>query len=161
MSSRRATLALALAALATLAPGVAGAAAVRERTSLPALEDEVMCVVCNVPLGIAGAAPQAVEERALILRLVARGLDKRQVKAALVAQYGPAVLADPGTHGFGLAAYVVPPVLLALAVALLAALLPRWRRRSRAPALGTAGAGIAPDPADAQRLDEELARYDA
>lgn len=147
-------LALVSALLALLAaPSAAGA-----RTTLPDIENEVMCVVCNVPLSIAGDAPQAVQEREFISRLAARGRSKGQIKAALVAQYGPAVLADPGTSGIGLAAYVVPPVLLVLAVALLAVLLPRWRRRSRAPAPAAAGAPL--DAADAQRLDEELARFD-
>jgi cytochrome c-type biogenesis protein CcmH/NrfF len=144
-----------VAALALLA--APAAAAPRPRTSLSDLENEVMCVLCKVPLQVAGDAPQAQAERSFIKGLIAKGQTKSQIKKALVAQYGAAVLADPPAHGFSLSAYVVPIAVVVIAAVLLALMIPRWRRRARAPAAAT---GPALDAADARRLEEDLARFD-
>ena len=154
---RRALAAFAL--LALLAAPAAAAAAPKPRATLSDLENEVMCVLCKVPLQVAGDAPQAVAERQFIKGLIAQGQTKSQIKKALVAQYGPAVLADPPAHGFSLSAYVVPIAVVVAALIVLALMVPRWRRRARAPG-PAAAAGPALDPADARRLEEDLARFD-
>lgn len=155
----RRALVLALVAAATLAPS---APAASPRTTLNDVEDEVMCVSCNVPLNIA-ESPQADRERAEIRRLIAQGLTKEQVKQRLKDTYGPNVIALPRAKGFDLAAYLVPIALVAAMLAALAVLVPRWRGRPRreAAAAGAPAAGdTAPalDPADERRLDEDLAR---
>ena len=152
---RRAAAALALA-LALLAPAAALAAA--PRASLVDIEDEIMCVTCKIPLNIA-EGPQPTRQREFIRGLIDEGRTKGQIKAALVAEYGPNVLALPESDGIGLTAYAVPLALLALLAAGLALLLPRWRRRTPAgPAPGSAAAP-ALSSAEARRLDEDLARY--
>jgi cytochrome c-type biogenesis protein CcmH len=131
-------------------------AAAKPRSSLPAIERQVMCVTCKIPLNVA-ESPQADRERSFIQGLIDQGQSEAQIKRALVGQYGPAVLALPSAHGFDLAAYLVPfAVLLALLTGL--ALLPLWRRRTppRAP-----DAGASPlSSADAARLDADLAHFD-
>jgi cytochrome c-type biogenesis protein CcmH len=144
---------------ALVATAASAAPKPKPRASLNDLENEVMCVLCKVPLQVAGDAPQAVAERQFIKGLIGRGETKQQIKDALVAQYGPQVLANPPAHGFSLSAYLVPIVGVVAAAVLLALALPRWRRRSRAPA-PAAATGPALDPADARRLDEDLARFD-
>jgi cytochrome c-type biogenesis protein CcmH len=148
--------ALALLALLALA---APAGAAEPKTSLPAIEEQVMCVVCKTPLSVANG-PQAEAQRAEIRRLIAQGKDEQQIKDALVAEYGERVLALPEEEGFNLAVYLVPVAALALALALLALLLPRWRRGARARAGLPAVLGPEPSAEDARRLDEDLARYD-
>jgi cytochrome c-type biogenesis protein CcmH len=133
-------------------------AAPAPRASVTDIEDEVMCVSCGVPLDIA-ESPQADRERAFIRRLVARGLTKDQIKSELVATYTDRVLAMPSSKGFGLAAFLVPVVLVLVALAALAVFLPRWRRRGGGPA-SPASAGPALSDADSKRLEEDLARYD-
>jgi cytochrome c-type biogenesis protein CcmH len=125
------------------------------RASLPDIEDEVMCVECNTALNVSKSTV-ADQEREFIRRQIALGKDKRQVKAALVAEYGPGVLADPPSSGFDLAAWLVPILLVLAAIGGLLVAGRRWRRRARAtPAPG------APLPEeDARRLDAELAAYD-
>lgn len=138
-----------LVALAIAAP--AGAA---PRASLTDIEDEVMCPICGTALQLS-QAPQAERERAFIRRLIAAGRTKRQIKDALVAEYGPEVLALPEARGFDLAAWLVPGAAILAAAAALAAGVGRWRR--------AAAARAAPPPiseADAERLDADLARYD-
>jgi cytochrome c-type biogenesis protein CcmH len=152
---RRAPIAAALALLAALTLAApAGAAA--PRTSLSAVENEVMCVTCRVPLSIADS-PEADRERAFIDARIRQGDTKAEIKQALVAQYGDRVLATPSDHGVDLAAWLVPGALVVLALVALGIALPRWRRsRERAaPALRPPL-----DPADARRLDEDLARFD-
>ena len=72
-----------------------------------------MCTTCNVALNIA-EGPQADRQRAFIRGLIAQGLDKQQIKAALVAEYGEDVLALPESDGFGITAYAIPFALVAL-----------------------------------------------
>lgn len=145
-----------LLAFVLVLPGAALAA----EATLPDIEDEVMCPTCSIPLNTA-QSPQADEQRAFIRELIADGQDKEQIKAALVAEYGEDVLADPQDDGFGIAAYVVPILLIGLLAVGLFALLPRRRRRSTAPATGVAGTGSPGLSAeDSARLDADLARYD-
>jgi cytochrome c-type biogenesis protein CcmH/NrfF len=117
-----------------------------------------MCDTCNVPLNIA-ESPRADQERAEIRRLIAQGLTKKQILDQLKATYGASILAKPQDSGFSLAVWWVPVIVVLAVAGLLAALLPRWRRRSRTadPAAGSAPALSA---ADSRRLDEDLARYD-
>ena len=147
-------LALALACLALVAPPAAPAG---ERASLPDIEDEVMCPICGTTLEGAGSAPQAERERELIRDLIAQGKTKEQIKDALVAEYGPDVLAVPDSSGFDLVAWVVPIVGLGIAVATLAVVLVRMRRRG-------SGGEAAPhkiSDADRQRIDSDLARRES
>ncbi len=117
-----------------------------------------MCVTCKIPLMVADS-PQADRERAFIEGLIAEGKDEAQIKHALVGQYGPSVLALPATHGFDLAAYLVPLAAVLVLLAMLAVLLPRWRRRARAQAAARAPAP-ALGAADARRLEADLERFD-
>ena len=148
----RVATALLLLVLALPAPALAAEA----RTTLPDVEDEVMCVTCNVPLNIA-ESPQASRQRELIRTLVDRGLTKEQVKAALVDEYGEDVLALPEDDGVGLVAYVVPIAIVLAMIAAAAFFVPRWRRPGRPRAAAAGGAPAASD-AELDRLDEDLRR---
>jgi cytochrome c-type biogenesis protein CcmH len=157
--ARTATVVAIVSVVGTLAPGSAAiSATAARRPSLPTIERQVMCVTCKIPLSVA-ESPQSDRERAYIQGLIDRGEGEAQIKRALVGQYGPAVLGLPSSNGFGLAAYLVPLVAVAVLLAALAALLPRWRRRARAPALTDAPSST-PSPADTARLDADLARFD-
>jgi cytochrome c-type biogenesis protein CcmH/NrfF len=147
----------ALVLLALLAPA-AGAA--EPRTTLPDVEDEVMCLECGTALNVSNS-DVADQERDFIAGLIAEGLTKDQVKERLVAEYGPRVLAEPQDDGFELTAWVVPLVAGVGAIALVGLVARRWRRRGRADGAGAAGAGEPRmDPDDAERLDAELAAFD-
>jgi cytochrome c-type biogenesis protein CcmH len=153
---------LTLLALLALVAAPATAMAAQPRASFNDLEDEVMCDVCGVPLNIA-ESPRAEQQRQEIKGMIARGLTKKQIKAELVARYGPSILATPEDHGFALAAYLVPIAVLLAALAALAIALPRWRRRRPPPGDDDAGGedGPALSAADTRRLDDDLARFGA
>jgi cytochrome c-type biogenesis protein CcmH len=148
-----------LAALLALALLAAPAAAAEPRASLPDIEDEVMCLECGTALNVSTSAV-ADQERDFIAGLIADGLTKEQVKAALVEEYGPRVLAEPDDDGFQLTAWVVPVLAALAALALVVLVARRWRRGgARADALHTdADDDLATD--DARRLDAELAAFD-
>jgi cytochrome c-type biogenesis protein CcmH len=149
-------IALATGLLATT-PAVASAATT-PRASLTDIESVVMCTSCREPLEVA-QSPQANSERAYIRGLIAQGETKSQILNNLVAQYGPAVLGKPPAHGFNLTVYIIPVAILALGAAIVAFTLPRWRRRTRASTRERAPTAPALDPADAQRLDQELSQF--
>jgi cytochrome c-type biogenesis protein CcmH len=128
------------------------------RTSLPAIERQVMCVTCKIPLNVA-ESPQADRERAYIQGLIDQGQSESQIKRELVGQYGPAVLGLPSAQGFDLTAYLVPLAVVLALLAALAVLLPRWRRQARGQDAG--GPPQPPlDAAETARLDADLARFD-
>ncbi|MBN9621879.1 MAG: cytochrome c-type biogenesis protein CcmH [Actinobacteria bacterium] len=150
-------LAVVAALTALLLPNAAGAVS-GLRTELNEIESEVMCPVCGTLLELA-ESPQATREKAFIEKLVKQGQSKDEIKEALVAQYGDAVLAEPKGSGFSLSAYVVPIIAFVVAVILLAFAVWKWRkaagkREDRHPEVE------GPSDEDRQRLDDDLARYD-
>ena len=144
--------ALALAACALLALPAGALAATCPKTTLPDVEDEVMCLQCGVPLNLAEDAPSAQRERAFIKGLVAQCRSKQQIKDALVAQFGSRVLAEPKSSS----AWLVPAIAFAAGALLVGLGAFQWRRRRRTPAPAAAAAG----PAESARLDADLGRYD-
>jgi cytochrome c-type biogenesis protein CcmH len=153
--------AIALAVLvAGLALPTAATAATCPKTTLGDIEDEVMCSVCGTPLALAEEAPQAQRERVYIEELIADCRSKDEIKRALVAQFGEAVLAMPGDAGDdgGIEdklVYVIPAVGLVVAAGAIALAATRWRgRRGEPRPAGTAAA------ADSTRVDRDMERYD-
>ena len=126
------------------------------RASLPDIEDEVMCTICGTALQLSDS-PQAERERAFINELIAEGKTKDQIKDALVAEYGPEVLAVPRSEGFDLTAWILPVAGVLAAIVLIALAARRWRRAG--------GDGEAPaatpviDDEDAERLRTDIGRY--
>jgi cytochrome c-type biogenesis protein CcmH len=155
----RRTLAAFLTGALVLAGFAAPASAAPVRASLPAIESQVMCVTCKIPLNVA-QSPQSDRERAFIQSLIDEGQNEAEIKSALVAQYGPTVLALPSTHGFDLAAYLVPLLALVAVLGLLATLLPRWRRESKSAVQTSVANEEVLSPADTARLEADLARFD-
>ena len=153
---RRARVA-ALVALALL-PAAPALAARTQHVTLSQIESQVMCVSCQIPLSEAQGSPQADQERQFIQRLIDQGKTEKQIKDALVITYTSAVLALPPAHGFDLAVYLVPIGAVLVLLAIVATLLPRWRRR-RPPGPG-APVGPTLSAADAARLDDDLRRYE-
>ena len=141
-------------ALLVVALALAAPAHAQQKADLYDIEDEVMCVSCNVPLFIA-ESPQADRQRALIRGYIDDGLTKEQIKTRLVAECGEDVLAMPDSDdGTGLAAKLVPIVTLIALALLLALLIPRWRRAQPVPATGAPTA----TSAELKRVDDDLER---
>lgn len=144
------------------------------QASLPQLEDEVMCPICGTLLGLS-RAPAAERQRVFMRRLIRQGKNEEEIKAALVAEYGPQVLALPDDETTNFWVYVVPVagLILGAIVALWAVLSWRRGRDDDAAGGGTTGGGdaapggiaTAGGPSqlsgeDAARLERELDEYD-
>lgn len=157
----RRVLVAALAALALAAPALAS----EQQPTLADLENEVMCPTCKTPLSMS-SSQIADRMRSFIRARIAAGDTKTEIKDALVAEFGEAVLAEPPAKGFNLLAWVLPFVGLAAAAAVIAVLARRWTTASRARRQAATGADPSSngsarlDPELERRLDEELARYD-
>ena len=141
---------LALAASAIASPA--------RQTTAHDIEDEVMCPICGTLLELADS-PQARREKVFVAKLVAAGKTKAEIKDALVAQYGPSVLALPKASGFDLSAYLVPLLALLVAIVVLAFSVARWRRDGKQPP-GSGDAAQGPRGESAERLEADLSRYD-
>src|SRR3954464_7758368 len=132
--------------------------AAEPRTTLPDVEDEVMCVECGTALNVS-TSPVADREREFIRRRIAEGESKAAIKAALVEEYGAKVLAVPEGGGFDVAAWLVPGLLCLLALLGVSIAAVRWRGL-RPPDRAPVATRPELDPADARRLDADLAARD-
>jgi cytochrome c-type biogenesis protein CcmH/NrfF len=157
--ARVAALAIALTGTIALALAAQAGARLAPKVSLPLIERQAMCVTCKVALN-ESQSPQAVLEKEYIKELIAKGESEAEIKRSLVAQYGPTVLGMPSAHGFELAVYLVPATVVLVLVGTVVLLLPRWRRRARGAPERHAASPVTLSPADADRLETDLARFD-
>ncbi len=116
-------MALAHGCVTTTAPGVPEA----ERRASE-LNKSLMCPVCPGESIDQSQNPLAVQMRAIVDEKLALGWSEREIKDFFVERYGPSVLMEPPSAGFGIAAWIVPPLAFALAIASLYLTL-RWMRR--------------------------------
>jgi cytochrome c-type biogenesis protein CcmH len=119
------------------------------------LESELVCPVCETTLDQSNA-PVAERMKLYIRERIAAGDTEEEIKDALVAEFGPGVLASTGGGGLGVLAWLVPLVALVAGAIVLAVLVRGWSRRRSSSADATSI-----DPELDRRLDEELARFDA
>lgn len=134
--------------VAVLVPSVALAA--EPRFSMTEIETELMCPTCQSRLDLSHS-PAANRIRAFVERKREAGWTKEQVKDALVADFGPSVLAAPPASGVGLVAWIVPAALVLGGVVIVVVLTLAWRRR-RDPI----PAAVAADPVLDDRVDAAL-----
>jgi cytochrome c-type biogenesis protein CcmH len=141
--------------VALLALALAGVAAASEaKPTASELESELVCPVCETTLDTSDA-PVARRMKAYIRARIAAGDTKSEIKAKLVDQFGPAVLAVPPRKGFDLVAWLLPLTGMGLAVVVVGVLAWRWSRRREE---GVAEEEL--DPALERRLDEVLERFE-
>jgi cytochrome c-type biogenesis protein CcmH len=148
--------ALAFAAVAGAALALAGSAfgaCAQPKTSLAAMEGEVMCPICHTTLDQSDSAAAHQIEQFIAAR-IARCESEQQIKNALIANYGTVILAAPPRKGFDLLAWWLPLGGIILGGALVAFGVWRWTR-TRVPDDETPI-----DPETDRKLDELLARLD-
>jgi cytochrome c-type biogenesis protein CcmH len=133
---------------------LAGSAWAADAPNAADLEAELVCPVCETTLDQSNA-PVAQRMKLFIRERIAAGDTEQEIKDALVAQFGPGVLATPRKSGFGLLAWVLPLAALAAGALAVGALVRSWSRR-RTPSSPETPL----DPELERRVDEELARYE-
>jgi len=145
--------ALALCALA--AALVAGAAVAAPSPS--DLEAELVCPVCGTTLDQSDA-PVALRMKRYIRERLAAGASEAQIKAELVDQFGPGVLAEPPKSGFDLLAWLVPFAVLVAGAVGVGLVVWAWSRRRGEE---DTGPPAALDPELERRVDAELRRFES
>ena len=145
-----------LATVATLCALAATGAASAAPPNAADLEAELVCPVCETTLDQSNA-PVAEKMKTFIRVRIAAGDTEQEIKDALVAEFGPKVLAEPPDGGFGLLAWLLPLVALAGGAIAVGLLIRSWSRRRELPA----AAADQLDPQLERLVDEELARFDA
>jgi cytochrome c-type biogenesis protein CcmH len=132
----------------------ASASAATAAPSPSDLEAELVCPTCKTTLDQSDA-PIARRMKQIIRTRLSEGATEKQIKAELVAQFGPGVIAEPPKSGFDLLAWLVPLGILAGGALGVGAIAWGWRRRRRDEV------PVEPlDPVLESRLDAELERYD-
>jgi cytochrome c-type biogenesis protein CcmH len=142
-----------VAALALAAP----AAACTTRASQGSLETQLVCPSCHTTLDESDSEV-AREMKAEIARRIADCQTGKQIRDAMVAEFGPTILSTPQTHGFDLLAWVLPLGGAAAAAIALAFAAYAWTRGRTPPGAGLAQAGLTAE--DERRVDEALERFD-
>lgn len=118
------------------------------------LEAELVCPVCETTLDQSDA-PVAQRMKIFIRERIAGGDTEREIKDALVAEFGSGVLATPPKSGFGLLAWLLPLGALVAGALTVGLLVYGWSRRRVPPE-----AELPLDPELERRVDEELARFE-
>ena len=116
------------------------------------LEAELVCPVCQTTLDQSDALV-AQRMKVFIRERIAAGDTEREIKDALVAEFGSGVLATPSKSGFGLLAWLLPLGALSAGALTVALLVYGWSRRRGPP---DPPAQLGPDLE--RRVDDELAR---
>lgn len=115
-----------------------------------ALNKSIMCPVCPGESIDQSQVALAVQMRGIVDEKVAAGWSDDQIRDFFVERYGPSVLLQPPTQGVSLAAWVVPPVGLAVAVGIFVLVVRRMRRKP----------DDSPDPAAEEAMpDDDLQSY--
>ena len=151
---------MSIRAVVAIVAAVLAAATIAQAAPNPAdLEAELVCPTCDTTLDQSNA-PVAQRMKQLIRQHIAAGWTEQRIKADLVDQFGPGVLAEPPKSGFDLLAWLLPLGLLvagALGVGVIA-----WGWSRKRDDKGEEDADARPiDPELERRLDVELERYDA
>jgi cytochrome c-type biogenesis protein CcmH len=111
------------------------------------------CVVCQ-NLSVADSPSEmAGQMRAIIRERLAAGESPEAVQRYFVQRYGEWILLSPPRRGFNLLVWVLPFVVVAAGLAIVAILISRWTRRRRG-----AAEPVVVDAAMSERIRREVER---
>jgi len=144
-----------LAAAAACAFGLSVGAAAAGPPNAADLEAKLVCPVCETTLDQSNA-PVAERMKLFIRERFAAGDSEREITDALVAEFGPGVVASPPDGGFGLLAWLLPLLGLAAGAVAVWVLVRTWTRAR--PTGSDVERPLGPELE--RRVDEELARFD-
>jgi cytochrome c-type biogenesis protein CcmH len=133
-----------------------GSAGAADRPVQADLEAEIVCPTCKTTLDQSNA-PIAVRMKTYIRDRIAAGDSAAAIKAQLVDQFGPGVLAEPPKRGFDLLAWLLPIGAVIVGAVVVGALALTWSRNHDG-ATEPDAPGL--DPEIERRLDLELDRFE-
>lgn len=114
---------------------------------------ELICQCgCNNVLGVCEMTGWAVPAKELIQEKIDQGLNKEQVLAYFVEEYGTKILAAPPKKGFNLIAWIMPFAVIGAGAILILLLLRVWTREY--------GTGREDEPGPLEGMtEEEVTKY--
>lgn len=114
---------------------------------------ELICQCgCNNVLGVCEMTGWAVPAKELIQEKIDQGLNKEQVLAYFVEEYGTKILAAPPKKGFNLIAWIMPFAVIGAGAILILLLLRVWT--------GANGTGREDEPGPLEGMtEEEVTKY--
>ena len=122
------------------------AAAPPDEATVQAIAAQLRCVVCQ-NLSVADSPSETANQmRGIIRQRLADGETPEQVTAYFVDKYGLWILLAPPRRGFNLLVWIAPFAGRAVGLAVVGAVIVRWRRRARLA------------PADPPAVDEAMRR---
>jgi cytochrome c-type biogenesis protein CcmH len=125
---------IAIALLAAVSLGVAAFDDGSPRTTeeqVEAIAETLKCPVCESQSVADSESPSSRAIRAEIARLVEDGHSPSEVRAAIAASFGDQVQLIPSASGFAGLVWILPVVVLVVALAGIGSAMARWRRRGR------------------------------
>jgi cytochrome c-type biogenesis protein CcmH/NrfF len=143
-------------AFATATP----AFAVTPKTTIAAVEEDLVCPACHEPLD-ESSSPVAEQMKAYIRQHIAMGWTKKRIENTLEEQpgMGPAIFGVPSDHGFDLLIWLLPIGGIIIGAIALAAGAWVWsRNRGEDGSDPPVASGL--DPVMERRVNEALAHFD-
>ena len=130
--------------------------------ALQAIEKQIHCTCgCNLDVYTCRTTDfTCAVSPAMHARVVALARERKtgqQILDQFVRENGVAILMAPPKHGFNLAGYFVPSLVIVVAGAILTLVLRRWARAVPAP-VATRPSAVAASPEELERLRRELDR---
>jgi cytochrome c-type biogenesis protein CcmH len=95
-----------------------------------AVARQLMCPVCQGQTVAESDSALARDMKAIIRQKLEAGETPDQILRYFVGQFGESVLAEPRPRGAAVILYLAPPLALAAGLAVAAAAIRRWRRRT-------------------------------
>ena len=92
------------------------------------LDKIIICPVCPGESIDQSQHPLSVQMRAAVKEKLDKGWDERRIRQFFVERYGPRVLLEPPTSGVHLAAWIIPPIGIIIAIVALYAVLKSMHR---------------------------------
>ena len=126
--------------LSLSAAGVAQAQSGYDEADAQAIDRMLMCPVCPAQTIDQTEVPLAKQMRAQVRELLASGATRSETLNWFRERYGPGIVAEPPRSGINLIAWVVPGVVIILALAGGLLALRAMRRPGAAPAVAVADA---------------------
>ena len=114
------------------------------------LNKTIMCPICPGESIDQAGNDLAVQMRGIVREQISDGWGDDRIKQFWIERYGPSVILEPPKEGFGLTAWLMPPVAV-VASGLLLWMSLRWMRRSTPDSEG--------DEAEPQLSQRELSYY--
>jgi cytochrome c-type biogenesis protein CcmH len=121
------------------------------------LNKNIMCPICPGESIDQSQATIALQMREIVREKLSEGQSDAQIRNFFVDRYGPSVLMEPPTDGFSILAWIVPPVVVVLAIVAFLLAIKGMRGNEQRTELADSGNG----PSDPDNLERYYQRIEA